>query len=44
MKEVYREGRTVIFVSHNMHAVRRCKSAVLLKMEGRGRLARQTTS
>ena len=22
MKEVYREGRTVIFVSHNMHAVR----------------------
>ena len=32
MKEVYRQGRTVIFVSHNMHAVRSlCESAVLLK-------------
>ena len=35
MKEVYREGRTVIFVSHNMHAVRSlCESAVLLKNGG----------
>lgn len=37
MKEVYRQGRTVIFVSHNMHAVRSlCESAVLLK---NGRIA-----
>ena len=37
MKEVYREGRTVIFVSHNMHAVRSlCESAILLK---NGRIA-----
>jgi len=32
MREVSREGRTVIFVSHNMHAVRTlCQSAILLK-------------
>jgi lipopolysaccharide transport system ATP-binding protein len=32
MREVYRQGRTVIFVSHNMHAVRSlCESAILLR-------------
>ena len=32
MKEVSQEGRTVIFVSHNMHAVRTlCQDAILLK-------------
>ena len=32
MKEVYRQGRTVIFVSHNMHAVRSlCESGILLR-------------
>jgi lipopolysaccharide transport system ATP-binding protein len=32
MKEVSREGRTVIFVSHNMHAIKTlCQDAVLLK-------------
>jgi lipopolysaccharide transport system ATP-binding protein len=40
MKEVSEEGRTVIFVSHNMHAVKNlCQSALLLqsgKMIGKG--------
>lgn len=40
MKEVSEEGRTVIFVSHNMHAVKTlCQSAILLKagkMAGKG--------
>ncbi len=32
MKEVSREGRTVIFVSHNMHAVKTlCQNAILLR-------------
>jgi homopolymeric O-antigen transport system ATP-binding protein len=32
MKQVYEEGRTVIFVSHNMHAIRQlCGSGVYLK-------------
>jgi lipopolysaccharide transport system ATP-binding protein len=32
MKDVYEEGRTVIFVSHNMHAIRQlCATGVYLK-------------
>jgi lipopolysaccharide transport system ATP-binding protein len=39
MKEVSHEGRTVIFVSHNMHAIKTlCQNAILLKS---GRVAAQ---
>ena len=32
MKDVSKEGRTVLFVSHNLHAVRKlCHSAILLE-------------